>query len=223
MDIVSEASQGAGELRSYGGEAGDARVARRRAALLDATLDLLSEPEAGQVTVRGICTHAGLTPRYFYESFDNADALVGATYDGVITEIAESARLAFEAGADPRGKVTGAVRAIVDVIDEDRRKGRLIFSDALGSPVLTERRAQSIDLFAALTSRSVQQVSRVPDGSRVRDEEELMAASHFQVGGFGRVLASWTEGRFTMDKDRLVDLCAHMLWPESRSHVAGDR
>ncbi|MCF8571933.1 TetR family transcriptional regulator [Gordonia sp. HY002] len=222
MDIVSEASQGAGELRSYGGEAGDARVARRRAALLDATLDLLSAPEAGQVTVRGICAHAGLTPRYFYESFDNADALVAATYDGVITEIAESARLAFEAGTDPRNKVTAAVRAIVGVIDEDRRKGRLIFSDALGSPVLTERRAQSVDLFAELTSRSVQQVSK-GQGSRVRDEEELMAASHFQVGGFGRVLASWTEGRFAMDKERLVDLCAHMLWPEPRSHAAGDR
>lgn len=222
MDTVSEASQSAGELRSYGGEAGDARVARRRAALLDATLDLLSEPEAGQVTVRGICAHAGLTPRYFYESFDNADVLVAATYDGVITEIAGSARLAFEAGSDPRNKVTAAVRAIVDVIDEDRRKGRLIFSDALGSPVLTERRAQSVDLFAELTSRSVQQVSK-GQGSRVRDEEELMAASHFQVGGFGRVLASWTEGRFAMDKDRLVDLCAHMLWPEPRAHAAGDR
>ncbi|WP_420041299.1 TetR/AcrR family transcriptional regulator [Gordonia sp. MP11Mi] len=217
MDSVSDASQGAGELRSYGGEAGDARVARRRAALLDATLDLLSEPEEGPVTVRGICTHAGLTPRYFYESFENVDILVGATYDGVITEIAESARLAFDEGADPRAKVTSAVRAIVDVIDEDRRKGRLIFSDALGSPVLTERRAEAVETFAALTSRSAQQVSRV------RSEEELTAASHFQVGGFGRVLASWTEGRLSLDKDRLVALCAHMLWPESRSHAVGDR
>lgn len=217
MDTVSEASQGAGELRSYGGEAGDTRVARRRAALLDATLDLLSAPEAGPVTVRGICAHAGLTPRYFYESFENVDVLVAATYDGVIMEIAESARVAFDAGDGPREKVAAAVRAIVDVIDDDRRKGRLIFSDALGSAVLTERRAESVEIFAALTSRSAQQVSKV------RSEEELMAASHFQVGGFGRVLASWTEGRLTLDKERLVGLCAHMLWPESRSHGAGDR
>ncbi|MBB4133496.1 AcrR family transcriptional regulator [Gordonia humi] len=214
---MSESSQVAGELRSYGGEAGDARVARRRAALLDATLDLLSEPEAGPVTVRGICTHAGLTPRYFYESFENVDVLVGATYDGVITEIAERAGAAFDAGADPRDKVLSAVEAIVDIVDTDRRKGRLIFSDSLGSPVLAERRAESLQLFATLTSRSAQQVSTV------RGDDELMAASHFQVGGLGRVLASWTEGRLDLDRERLVAVCGRMLLPESRSHAVGDR
>ena len=217
MGRVSESSQSAGALRSYGGEAGDTRVARRRAALLDATLDLLSDPQAGPVTVRGICTRAALTPRYFYESFENVDVLVGATYDGVIDEIAERAGAAFDAGSGPRDKVTGAVRAIIDVIESDPRKGRLIFSDTMGSPVVAERRARSLELFANLTSRSAQQVSRF------RSEEELMAASHFQVGGLGRVLASWTEGRLDIERDRLVVICARMLWPEPRPTTAGER
>ena len=217
MESVSESSQGAGALRSYGGEAGDARVARRRAALLDATLDLLSDAQSGPVTVRGICTRAGLTPRYFYESFENVDVLVGETYDGVISEIADRAWLAFDAGDTPRDKVTAAVRAIIDVIDSDARKGRLIFSDTMGSPVVAERRATSLQLFATLTSKSAQQVSRF------RNDDELMAASHFQVGGLGRVLASWTEGRLDIERERLVMICARMLWPEPRSATAGDR
>ncbi|GEE01629.1 putative TetR-family transcriptional regulator [Gordonia spumicola] len=209
MDSVTKPGETANELRSYGGEAGDARVARRRAALVDASLGMLTEPESGAVTVRGICARAGLTPRYFYESFDNIDALASATYDGVIAEIAERAAAAFASGQDPHDKVQAAVEAIVDVIDSDRRKGRLIFSDTLHSPVLAGRRAASLELFAALTSESAAQVGRI---ARV---DETMAAAHFQVGGLGRVLASWTEGRLDLDRDRLVAVCVRMMLPTS--------
>ncbi len=214
MDGVSESGQGANELRAYGGEAGDTRVARRRAALVDAALDMLTGHGSGAVTVRGICARANLTPRYFYESFENVDALAGATYDGVITEIADRALAAFESGADAHDKVSSAVEAIVDVIDSDSRKGRLIFSDTLRSPVLAERRADSLQLFAVLTSQTATQVARVGDGA------ESMAAAHFQVGGLGRILASWTEGRFALDRERLISVCVRMLLPEPRGAEA---
>ncbi|GAC78894.1 DNA-binding transcriptional regulator, AcrR family [Gordonia malaquae] len=207
MDGVTKPGETASELRSYGGEAGDARVARRRAALIDASLDMLTEPDVGTVTVRGICARAGLTPRYFYESFDNVDALARATYDGVIAEIAERAAAAFARGGDARGKVRAAVEAIVDVIESDPRTGRLIFSDTLRSPVLAGRRADSLQLFANLTSESAAQVARVGQA------DETMAAAHFQVGGLGRVLASWTEGRLDLDRDRLVAVCVRMMLP----------
>ncbi|QRY62526.1 TetR/AcrR family transcriptional regulator [Gordonia sp. PDNC005] len=207
MDGVTKPGETASELRSYGGEAGDARVARRRAALIDASLDMLTESDVGTVTVRGICARAGLTPRYFYESFDNVDALARATYDGVIAEIAERAADAFAHGGDARGKVRAAVEAIVDVIESDPRTGKLIFSDTLRSPVLAGRRADSLQLFANLTSESAAQVARVGQA------DETMAAAHFQVGGLGRVLASWTEGRLDLDRDRLVAVCVRMMLP----------
>ncbi len=208
MDGVTKPGESASELRSYGGEAGDARVARRRAALIDAALDMLTEPEVGAVTVRGICARAGLTPRYFYESFENVDALAGATYDGVIVEIAERAAAAFASADEARDKVRSAVEAIVDVIDSDARKGRLIFADTLRSPVLAGRRADSLQMFANLTSESAAQVARI--GSA----DETMAAAHFQVGGLGRVLASWTEGRLELDRERLVAVCVRMMLPD---------
>jgi AcrR family transcriptional regulator len=207
MDDVTKPGETASELRSYGGEAGDARVARRRAALIDASLDMLTESDVDTVTVRGICARAGLTPRYFYESFDNVDALARATYDGVIAEIAERAAAAFAHGGDARGKVRAAVEAIVDVIESDPRTGKLIFSDTLRSPVLAGRRADSLQLFANLTSESAAQVARVGQA------DETMAAAHFQVGGLGRVLASWTEGRLDLDRDRLVAVCVRMMLP----------
>ncbi|AVM01920.1 TetR/AcrR family transcriptional regulator [Gordonia iterans] len=194
-------------LRSYGGEPGDARVARRRAALIDAALDLLGDPESGGVTVRGICARAGLTPRYFYESFSGVDDLVGATYDGVIAEIAETALAGLAAGEDTRGKVAGAIGAIVDVVDSDRRKGRLLFTDTLRSPVVATKREDSMRLFVRLTSESAAQVMGVRPGP------ETTAAAYFQVGGMGRLLASWTAGMIDLDRDHVVEVCVRLMLP----------
>lgn len=211
MSGVSTSDESAAGLRAYGGESGDARVARRRAALIDAALDMLAEPEPGSVTVRGICARAGLTPRYFYESFANADLLVEATYDMIIGQIAERALAGFDAGSSPRGKVIGAVEAIVDVIEGDPRKGRVLFSDTLRSPVVAAKRAEMIRLFTDLTFQSAPAVAKVSGG------QETLAAAHFQVGGLGRVLASWTEGLIDLDRSALVGICVQMLLPESRA------
>lgn len=218
--MVNVASQGSDgdqtQLRSYGGEAGDARVARRRAALIDAALELLGQAEPAQVTVRGVCARAALTPRYFYESFVGVDDLVAATYEEVIAEIAEKAMGAFARGGENPQRVAAAVRAIVEIIDSDRRKGRLIFSDTPTSPVVAVKRAESILLFVALTARSAQEALGVDPGP------EVDAAAHFQVGGLGRLLASWTEGLVDLDHDRLIAVCVGMLLPDTFSGLAPD-
>ncbi|NED70543.1 TetR/AcrR family transcriptional regulator, partial [Streptomyces sp. SID10244] len=84
-------------------------------------LELLGASDGGSVTVRGVCREAGLTTRYFYESFDSIEALVSATFDEVIAEISEDALAAFDAGDGVEGKVAGAIATIVRIIDEDRR------------------------------------------------------------------------------------------------------
>lgn len=192
-------------LRAYGGEAGDARVARRRAALIDAALDMLAEADGGAVTVRGVCARAELTPRYFYESFPGVDDLVAATYDRVITEIAEKAQLAFAAGEASQDKVRGAVDAVVEVIDSDRRAGRLLFADTVRSPVVARKRAESVRLFVQLTTESAVQAVGAPPGP------VTTAAAYFQVGGLGRLLAAWTEGEVEVTRSQLVDVCVRLL------------
>ncbi|MXP21880.1 TetR family transcriptional regulator [Gordonia sp. HNM0687] len=195
------ADSSAGEnLRAYGGEDGGIRVARRRATLIDAALELLGASDGGSITVRGVCREAGLTTRYFYESFDSVEALVSATFDGVIGEIADLGLAAFDSGDDVEAKVRGAVGAVVAVIDEDRRKGRLLFSQALLSPTIARKRMESTEIFAALTVQSAAGV--VTFKSRPRG----MAAAHFQVGGLGRVLAAWLDGHLELDRDGIVDV-----------------
>lgn len=195
------------ELRAYGGEDGETRIARRRRLIVDAALDMLTEPDGGAVTVRGICQRAGLTPRYFYESFAGVDALVEATYDEVIGEIADLGLAALERGAGPSDRVASAVDAIIEVIDSDRRKGVLLFADTPRSPVLAVKRAESVVLLATLTSRSATDLLGLEPGP------ETTAAAHFQVGGLGRLLASWTGGLIDLDREQLTRICVKLLLP----------
>ncbi|GAC84806.1 putative TetR family transcriptional regulator [Gordonia paraffinivorans NBRC 108238] len=200
------ASEASGSLRAYGGEGGDTRVARRRAALLDAALDLLGADDAEAVTVRGVCRRAGLTARYFYESFESVDQLVETVYDQVIEEIAASGLAAFSEGATMRQKVAGAVAVIVDLIDEDRRKGRLLFSQALLSPVIAAKRMESTALFAGLTRQSASSLVDVNVGPG-----RAAAVAHYQVGGLSRLLAAWLEGDVDLAKPEVVDLAVALL------------
>ncbi|TYQ11836.1 UNVERIFIED_ORG: TetR family transcriptional regulator [Gordonia westfalica J30] len=200
------ASDSAASLRAYGGEGGDTRVARRRTSLIDAALDLLGADDAEAVTVRGVCRRAGLTARYFYESFESVDQLVEVVYDGVIEEIAHSSLAAFAEGETMRSKVSGAVAVIVDLIDKDRRKGRLLFSQALLSPVIAAKRMESTTLFAGLTLQSASSVLDVHVGSA-----EAAGVAHYKVGGLSRLLAAWLEGDVALSKSEVVDLSVALL------------
>ncbi|UAK36695.1 TetR/AcrR family transcriptional regulator [Gordonia bronchialis] len=206
-------------LRAYGGEGGDTRVARRRSALIDAGLDLLGAGENATVTVRGVCRQAGLTARYFYESFESVDELVGVLYDEVISELADAGLRAFDEGSDMESKVRGGVTAMVDIIAADQRKGRLLFSQSLQSPVIAAKRMESTTLFAGLT---LQSASGVIDLDPELGSGAAFGIAHYQVGGLSRLLAAWVEGDVDMTRDAIVDLSVRLLLaPAELFHVHG--
>lgn len=197
MDDVSDVSEG---LRTYSGVKGDERVARRRTALMDAALQLLGGQPPQSVTVRGVCGATSLNPRYFYESFDSIDALVAATYDRVIDEISRDALSAFSTGSGVADKVRAAVAAIIAIIDSDRRKGRLLFSPMLTSPVLADKRRDSTAVFASITLEATSAALETPPGPWV------MGAAQFQVGGLARLLSAWLDDDVPMGPEEVVDL-----------------
>ncbi|MGH9792076.1 MAG: TetR/AcrR family transcriptional regulator, partial [Candidatus Acidiferrales bacterium] len=57
------------------------RSAERRARLIQAGVQVFGTKGFHSATVKQICAEAGLTERYFYESFENLNALFLATYD----------------------------------------------------------------------------------------------------------------------------------------------
>jgi len=194
-------------LRVYGGVEGDHRQAGRHEQLIEAGLDLLGAPGAeAALTVRGVCKHAGLAARYFYESFADRDALALAVFDHVVRVIATTTLAAVDAApADARAKIHAGLGALVRAVADDPRKGRLLFAATLASAPLAKRRLESSLLFATLLVGQAKEFYGVDGGAR------LALNSQFAVGGLAQALTSWLNGELDIDQETLVGHCTEIF------------
>ncbi|HEV7420500.1 MAG TPA: TetR/AcrR family transcriptional regulator [Mycobacterium sp.] len=194
------------QVRPYRGVEAVERLARRRARLLDAGLDLLGvgDDDPAELTVRGICRQASVATRYFYESFTDKDHFVGAVFDWVIADIAATTQAAVVT-APPKEQAKAAMTNIVRTIVEDARVGRLLFSSHLANAVLARKRVEAGALMAALSGQ--QAVATL----QVRDNDRVKATAHFVVGGVVQTISAWLAGEVDLQPDELVDQLAAAL------------
>ena len=180
----------------------DARRAERRLLLLDAAFDLLGTEGWAGTTVRAVCQRAELNPRYFYESFEDLDALVVAVYDRIIEELTESVeRAQAGAGNAPEAQVRAAVEAIVAFVDDDRRRARIMYVEALGTEALNRRRrATGHALVSAVEEHAAASAHGLPPG-----EQAGRIGAAMLVGGLSELLVEWLDGRITVGREELID------------------
>src|SRR5882757_1371593 len=156
------------QVRPYGGVEARERVAQRRHRLLEAGLELLGgTDDAAELAVRAICREAGVSARYFYESFTDKDELVGAVFDWVIADIAATTQAAV-ASAPPKEQSRAGMANIVRTIAGDPRIGRLLFSSHLANTVLARKRVEAGALMAALSGEQAIDSLGVHDNDRVK-------------------------------------------------------
>jgi AcrR family transcriptional regulator len=193
------------QVRPYGGVEARERIALRRRRLLDAGLELLGgADDPAELTVRAICGQAGVSARYFYESFTDKDELVAAVFDWVIADIAATTQAAV-AAAPPDELARAAMANIVRTIAGDARVGRLLFSSQLANTVLARKRVESGALMAALAGQQAATTLKVPDNDRVK------ATAQFVVGGVAQTISAWLAGEVDLQPDELVDQLASVL------------
>jgi AcrR family transcriptional regulator len=170
--------------------------------VLDAAFDVLATEGWTGTTVRAVCQRARLNPRYFYESFDDLDGLIVAVFDRIIEELTAVVADAQSAADDtPRAQVRATVSAIVGFVDEDRRRGRILYVEALGNETLNRRR---LDTARALVGAVEQQGATRRGHRRGADERGRLTAA-FVVGGMTEVLVEWLDGRIQRTREQLVD------------------
>ena len=161
--------------------------------MIEAAFELLGTEGWSGTTVRAVCQKARLNPRYFYESFEDLDALVVAVYDRLVAELRDEIATAVEkAGDDPGDRVRATVESTVRFVDDDRRRGRVLYGEALGNEALNRRRIETgfatADLIAPENGHVVQRV-----------------AAAMIVGGFSELLMAWLDGRIKVDRSQLVE------------------
>lgn len=128
----------------YGGiDAAERRKARRET-FIEAGLESFGTIGYVRSTIRGICRTAGLTQRYFYESFQNKEDLLVAVYRKLIQDIEADAR---DILAEPGISVTEAAYSMLKMfymrLQEDPRRAQVQLFEVLGVSERVNREYQS--------------------------------------------------------------------------------
>jgi AcrR family transcriptional regulator len=193
----------------YRGVSAAERTADRRRRLLEATLDVWASAGT-KVTMTAVCASAGLTERYFYESFAHLDDALVAVLDAIAVEIEERVHAAADeaeaSGAAPVERVRASVLAFVSLLQEDPRKGRVAIIEAGALPALRPRRTALLRHFA---HRSAEDAVQVMGLRRTAAPDSEIGGLLF-IGGMAELVTAWLEGVVEATPEEIVDAATRM-------------
>lgn len=190
------------QARPYRGVALEQRRDLRRHALLETGLDCLAADGLSGVSVRSICARSRLTPRYFYESFADLDALLVAVVDAVAAEVAEVALAAIAVAPDDLvAQVRAAVDAGYGVVASDRRKANALLVAGAGHGPLLDRRQEIIMQYAELALANLPLLGRLT----ATDRRRARATALFLIGGSAELIGAVLSGTLRLPRARVVD------------------
>lgn len=192
----------------YGGVTADERRAERRERLLEAGLEVLGTEGWQAATVRGICKHARLNARYFYESFSGLDELLVAVFDRIVADAVQEVVAALDqAPQTAEDQARAAVATFVTSLTDDPRKARVGFIEAMGSEALMRRRLDALQDFADLIAAQ----ALAFQGTRKLDDKNAAINAHVLAGGLIEAIIAWLEERLDVTRDELVEQCTALF------------
>jgi AcrR family transcriptional regulator len=189
--------------RLYGGEAPDVRQARRRAAFIAAGLTLFGTVGYRKTNMRSLCKAAGLTDRYFYESFVDMEDLLEAVYDERIGQMQSRVLAAINAVDDKSdwdAMVTAALNALFKFV-EDPVTARVVWLEVLGvSPRIDQRYAASLQLFVNF----LQQLTQHNFPKWIPDDTRSSLVSRAVVSAVSGSAVSWFLSNYREPRDEVI-------------------
>jgi AcrR family transcriptional regulator len=192
----------------YGGVEASERIAGRRATLIETGLELLGTKGWPATTVRAVCARANLTPRYFYESFEDLDELLVAVFDEIANAAATVVLTAVtEAPDDAQAKARAAIAAFVAFVTDDPRRARVLFIEAMGAEALARRRFATVRMFAGLVAQQARSFYRLSD-----EPDPLVELTALMLaGGLAESLLAWLDGTLALTREELIEHCADLF------------
>ena len=188
--------------RAYGGLSPQDRASARRQRLLDAATTLFGNQGLRATTVRGVCNAAGLTDRYFYESFASLEALLAAVYLRLLARL--RAALAQAAGQVPAtagtaARFTAGYGAWFDFV---RHPGhaRILLAEVLGvSPAVDALYEGGMAEFADALAAPLADAGASP--------ERCALVARALVGAVVQVAKMWLSSGYQAPRDVVVGSC----------------
>lgn len=183
--------------RSYRGMSQEERRADRRARLIGAAIAVYGERGYHQATVKSVCDAAGLTERYFYESFSNSEALLIASFNAVTYSVlGEIRRAAAEAGRGRIARSRAMLHAYFAALQAEPQSARVFLVEIRGVSRAVD---QAFDGALRAIGREVARIVAPPGAP----EDELLQAG--VVGGVIHIALRWIDQGYVPGIDAVVD------------------
>lgn len=177
------------------------RQALRRDELIAAGVTLLGSAGGPALTVRAVCRHAGLTERYFYESFPDRDEFVRAVYD----DVCNRAMATLMSAGTPREAVERFVALMVD----DPVRGRVLLLAPQVEAVLIHSGAEWMPSFIELLQSKLIAISDPV-------LQKMMATG--LIGALTALFTAYLDGRLSASRDQFIDYCVDLLLARTASY-----
>lgn len=194
--------------RIYKGATPVQRIEHRRTQLVDAAVDVFGTVGYGAATVDHICARAGLSKRYFYESFTDSEALLLACYERCADEIHRAMVDAVVEAADTLdAQLRAALTGYFGAIDADQRRARITLLEILGvSPAVDAAYAAQTERFA----HSVEALAGDSFKSSALTKAQLHIIAQGIIGAITTIATQWLLDHRRRPRAQLID-AAHVL------------
>ena len=183
----------------FKGVSADDRRTDRRKRLVEAAFDIAGTDGASALGVGHVCRAAGLTKRYFYESFASLAELQSAVVDHAITVMSERVDPFRPAG--PSGPPQAWLQAFVQELVDDECLARVLLAETHGG-TLSPFRHQIIDVAIA---------GMAPPGSDPEADLRARLVAYAQIGTLSELCLAWHQGQLALDRTALVDVLADLF------------
>ncbi len=182
--------------RRYGDRTADERRAERRVQLMQAALSVYGATGFKTASVKAVCMRAGLTERYFYESFINGEDLLKHCFLGVNRVlIARMREAAVQDGRAPLERIRAALLVYFQQIKKHPTSARVFLIEMASVSEGTEALiSQSLDEFGAL-------LMEVFDDSRPTSSLLLRGV----IGGGLHIARAWVGTGYAESVDSVAD------------------
>ncbi|QOY92655.1 TetR/AcrR family transcriptional regulator [Massilia sp. UMI-21] len=183
--------------RSYRGMSQEARRADRRARLIAAAIAVYGERGYHQATVKAVCEAAGLTERYFYESFANSEALLIDSFNAVTYSVLGAiTQAARDAGRGRIARSRAMLRAYFAALQREPQSARVFLVEIRGVSRAVD---QAFDAALRAIGREVARIV-APAGA---PQDALLEAG--VVGGVIHIALRWIDDGYAPGIDSVVD------------------
>ncbi|OYN81690.1 TetR/AcrR family transcriptional regulator [Mycolicibacterium sphagni] len=170
------------------------RQALRRDELIAAGTTLLGGADGPALTVRAACRQAGLTERYFYESFGDRDEFVRAVYD----DVCNRAVTTLMSAGTPREAVERFVALMVD----DPVRGRVLLLAPQVEAALARSGADWMPSFIELVQSKL---------TAINDPVLQRMTATGLIGALTALFTAYLDGRLAVSREPFIDYCVDLL------------